>query len=214
MNFFPSGLPLKSPEVASQQPSLAGREASLPTRAGENFRSDGILHFPNGKVVDEKIAIKPWPSITGFRTWKLIFKKQVAAASKYSEQAFAWITEVETAKSFEELADSGAFPQLDARLSSEIDSVLSGEFRKQVQVKETELSLKGKMIKGRQIAWMMYKHFKLSEVDGAMLEWEELLSVELKGDNLQQFENDWGAMCLVVRELPDEKSLKQSTGNN
>ena len=64
------------------------------------------------------------------------------------------------------------------------------------------------MIKGRQIAWMMYKHFKLSEVDGAMLEWEELLSVELKGDNLQQFENDWGAMCLVVRELPDEKILE------
>ena len=39
------------------------------------------------------------------------------------------------------------------------------------------------MMKGRQIAWMMYKHFKLSEVDGAMLEWEELFSVELKGDN-------------------------------
>ena len=47
----------------------------------------------------------------------------------------------------------------------------------------------------------------LSEVDGAMLEWEELLSVELKGDNLQQFENDWSAVCLVVRELPDDKFL-------
>ena len=63
------------------------------------------------------------------------------------------------------------------------------------------------MIKGRQIAWLMYKHFKLCEVDGAMLEWEELLGVELKGDNLQQFDNDWGAMCLVVRELPDDKFL-------
>ena len=41
-----------------------------------------------------------------------------------------------------------------------------------------------------------------------MLEWEELLSVELKGDNLQQFENDWSAVCLVVRELPDDKFLE------
>ena len=48
----------------------------------------------------------------------------------------------------------------------------------------------------------------LSEVDGAMLEWEELLSVELKGDNLQLFENDWSAVCLVVRELPDDKFLE------
>ena len=108
-----------------------------------------------------------------FQNLETYLQKQVAAASKYSEQAFAWITEVETAKSFEELADSGAFPQLGAKLSSEFDSILSGEFRKQLQVNETELSLKGKMIKGRQIAWMMYKHFKLSEVDGAMLEWEE-----------------------------------------
>ena len=89
-----------------------------------------------------KIDIKPWPSITGFRTWKLILKKLVAAASKYAEQAFAWITEVENAKTFEELADSGQFPQLDAKLSAQIDNISSGEFRKQVQVGETALSLK------------------------------------------------------------------------
>ena len=119
--FFPTGLPLKSPTLSSQRPNDAGREASLPATAGENLRTDGILQFPDGKVVDEKIDIKPWPSITGFRTWKLIFKKQVTAASKYAEQAFAWITEVENAKTFEELADSGQFPQLDAKLSAEID---------------------------------------------------------------------------------------------
>ncbi len=35
MNFFPSGLPPKTPEVSSQRPIVAGREASLPARAGE-----------------------------------------------------------------------------------------------------------------------------------------------------------------------------------
>ena len=79
-----------------------------------------------------RIDLKPWPSIAGFRTWKLAFKKQVAAASKYAEQAFAWITEVEHAKTFEDLQDSGSFPQLDAKLSAEMDNILSGEFRKQV----------------------------------------------------------------------------------
>ena len=55
---------------------------------------------------------------------------------------------------------------------------------------------------------MMYKHFKISEVDGAILEWEEVLHVELRGDNFQQFENEWGSMCLNIRELPDEKLLE------
>ena len=54
------------------------------------------------------------------------------------------------------------------------------------------------MIKGRQVAWMTYKDFKLSEVDGAMLEWDELLSVDLRGDNLQQFEKDWNNTSLNI----------------
>ncbi len=77
-----------------------------------------------------------------------------------------------------------------------------------VQVKETALSHEGKMIRGRQVAWMIYKHFKLSEEDGAMLEWDELLHVHLRGDNLQQFENDWNNTILNIRELPDEVFLE------
>ena len=41
-----------------------------------------------GKQVDDKIDIKPWPSISSFRQWRLSFKKSVAAASKYPEAAF------------------------------------------------------------------------------------------------------------------------------
>ena len=37
-----------------------------------------------------------------------------------------------------------------------------------------------------------------------MLEWGELLSVDLRGGNLQQFENGWNNTILNVRELPDE----------
>ncbi len=51
------------------------------------------------------------------------------------------------------------FPKLDTKLAAELDRILSCEFRKQVQVKETALSHEGKMIKGRQVAWMIYKHF-------------------------------------------------------
>ena len=52
---------------------------------------------------------------------------------------------------------------------------------------------------------MIYQNFKLSDIDGAMLEWDELLQVELKGDNLQQFQNDWDSTCLSVKELPDAR---------
>ena len=41
-----------------------------------------------------------------------------------------------------------------------------------------------------------------------MLEWDELLSVHLRGDNLQQFEHDWNNTILNLRELPDEVFLE------
>ena len=142
--FFPTARPKAAPTI----PSGKGRLA----------RGDPGLTFPNGKLVDEKIEINQWPSITGFRAWKLSFKEKVAAASRYSQEAFAWITEVEHAASFEDLEDSGPEAwqnQLDAKLSAELDKILSGEFRKQIQIQETALSHKGKMIKGRQVAWMI-----------------------------------------------------------
>ena len=112
-------------------------------------RGDVGLTFPNGRLVDEKIDFNQWS-----------IKKKVAAASRYSQEAFAWITEVENALAFEDLEDSGPEAwqdQLDAKISAAIDKSLSGEFRKQVQIQETALSNAGKMIKGRQVLWMIYK---------------------------------------------------------
>ena len=47
---------------------------------------------------------------------------------------------VEQAQSFEELSDSGDFPELDALLASELDKIMTGEFRKNVQIREYELA--------------------------------------------------------------------------
>ena len=80
----------------------------------------------------------------------------MAAASRYSKEAFDWITEVENIASFEELGDSGNFPQLDTKLAAQLDKTLSGEFRNQIQVKEAECSKIGKKVTGRQITWMIY----------------------------------------------------------
>ena len=96
------------------------------------------------------------PSITGFRVWKLAFKKSVSSVSRRSKAAYAWLTKVEEAKSFEELEDSGDFEELDSKLSTALDSSIQGELKRKVQVKETELSKKGMPITGRQITWMLY----------------------------------------------------------
>ena len=179
-------------------------KSPVPSEAGGNTGIAGT----QGKQVDEKIDIGGWPAITGFRQWRMRFKKSVASASRRPKLAFAWITEVENAITMEELADSGDFEELDAKLSRELDKIIQGDFKKRVQVKETEYSKKGEMLTGRQITWMLYENFRLYDTDGALLEWDAIMNVDLKGDNLVQFVSDWESVLLNISGIPDEKILE------
>ena len=85
---------------------------------------------------------------------------------------------------------------------------MQGNFKNRIQVKETEYSIKGEMLTGRQITWMLYDYFKISDTDGAMLEWDAILHVELEGDNLTQFVSDWEITLLNIRGMPDEQVLE------
>ena len=91
--------------------------------------------FTSGKKVADRINIGGWPTIKLFRQFKLVFKKAVAAASARPDAAFIWVSQIEKAQTMEELCDSGEFPELDALLGMEWDKIISGEFRKHVQIK-------------------------------------------------------------------------------
>ena len=125
--------------------------------------------------MNDNTSIGGWPSIKGFRAWKLSFRKSVASASSRPDAAFAWICFIDSAKSVDDLSNSEDFPELDALLGTEWDKIIAGEFKKTVQVKEYDLMKEYKMIKGRQVTWMVFDYFRLSDVDGAMLNWDEII---------------------------------------
>ena len=166
--------------------------------------------FAYGKKVSERIIIGGWPTMKGFVNWKLAFLKAVAAASITPDEAFVWICAVMKAKSYHELNDSGNFPALDALLSTEWDKILTGEFKNSVRVIEFQLLKNNIMLKGRQVTWLVFDHFRLSDVDGAMLNWDEILSLKLHmpGDNIKQFLNDWDTTFTNVNGSPDPEILE------
>ena len=64
------------------------------------------------------------------------------------------------------------------------------------------------MLRGRQIAWYIYHHFRLSEAEGCILELNDLVKVELKGDNLVSFQNDWNAVLTHMKKRPEPEELE------
>ena len=66
------------------------------------------------------------------------------------------------------------------------------------------------MMEGRQITWLVFDHFKLSDVDGAMLNWDEIIRLKLHmpGDNVKQFLNDWDTTFANINGAPDPVILE------
>ena len=55
---------------------------------------------------------------------------------------------------------------------------------------------------------MLYDYFKTSTHDGVMLDWESILRVHLKGDNLSQFLTDWETTLLNIQDPPTDSMLE------
>ena len=161
----------------------------------------------------DSCVFEPFPSVPKFTRWWMNFRKIVASSFGKPDLAFIWISEIEDAKSLEDLKDSGPlFESLDAKIAAGLSKILHGEFAREVQVHEEAAALKRTLFKGRQVAWLIRQHFKQSEVDAAILEKEDILTVELKGDNLRGFMTDWNRCLLAQRNRPEDEWLEALFG--
>ena len=64
------------------------------------------------------------------------------------------------------------------------------------------------MLKGRQIARIVFERFKLNEEHGYVLDFEELFNLELKNNNTRAFLNDWEQVYIGLKEIPPETVLE------
>ena len=83
-----------------------------------------------------------------------------------------------------ELQDSGRFPSLDTKLSAGLSKVLAGDISRQVRVAKEALGAKGMLMKGRQVLWLVYQHYKITAEEGAVLDFQDLLAVSLIGSDM------------------------------
>eukprot|EP00973_Karenia_brevis_P040050 5531109-Karenia_brevis.AAC.1 len=58
------------------------------------------------------------------------------------------------------------------------------------------------MVKGRQIAWPVYHHYELFATEGAVLEFSDMIKVELQSDNLIAFMKAWEYCLIGMKTIP------------
>ena len=137
-----------------------------------------------------------------FESWKVNFKTEACSKTADPHLTTHWITEVEMAKSIDELVTSRSivgrtdFPDYDmlnAMIASALKKLLNTHvhFRKRVTVEEQRTQKYDRFFRGRQIAHMIYEHFRATGAYEAVQGPSDLFDIRLQSDDVQDFHVRW-----------------------
>ena len=170
---------------------------------------------PKVKEADTiKLADQPTPE--SYRHWKNAVREEIRAASDKPDKAWEWLAEVydknlKPAEKMEKLQDPGDFGTLDIKLFAALTRSAKGDLSQKILNHKEEQSMKGILVRGRQVLYMFDEYFRTSEEAGNLYQLEDLLKVARKGDNiedLKRFMNYWDRVLAGMNPIPEEASLR------
>ena len=128
---------------------------------------------PKVKEADH-VKITALPRVDQLRAFRNMVRQEVTAASGRGDPAFLRIREVESDRAtFEKFAISGDdYASLDCKLATALTKACGSSTLAQEIVRVTEAEAKAaRNIKGRQILFMIYEHFKSDQEVGKLFQY-------------------------------------------
>ena len=216
-----------------------GDEDRNPTRININPLRGGN----QGKTINETrrfkehdtVKVPKFPTLPNLSAWKLqVGKNLVAAGGRIDQREIAWWAEVSKGTStFDSLADSGEdrSVSLDLKLSISLSIMLkevNNEVSSSTAQKEHAAALQDKMLKGRQIAWLIFTFFKRNPKMGVFYSVTDLAKLDWLGDkNIHRFLVTWrlvssqvqatlppdGLTEILLQKVEKSVALKENLGH-
>eukprot|EP00919_Chromeraceae_sp_WS-2016_P013510 GHVR01031733.1.p1 GENE.GHVR01031733.1~~GHVR01031733.1.p1 ORF type:complete len:714 (+),score=95.88 GHVR01031733.1:463-2604(+) len=165
----------------------------------------------------ETVKVPKFPTLPSLPAWKLqVGKNLVAAGGRIDQREIAWWAEVSKETStFDSLADSGEdrFVSLDLKLSISLSVMLkevNNEVTASTAQKEQAASQQNKMLKGRQIAWLLFTFFKRNPKMRVFYSVTDLAKLDWMGDkNIHRFLMTWRLLISQMQTtLPADELIE------
>ena len=84
------------------------------------------------------------------------------------------------------------FEMLDAKIASALNKIIwNSQFKKEVSLEEQKAQKEDRLLRGRQIAFMIYDYFRVTCSHDTEKDYADLFSVTLHDDNIQEFDKRW-----------------------
>ena len=104
----------------------------------------------------DKVLIPRFPDAVRYKMWRQAVGEELIAASGRPDEAFLWVLESESCDAtYDNMAVSGNFLTLDMKLAAALSALATGEIGRQLSLRKQEEKKNGRMVKGRQLLWMI-----------------------------------------------------------
>ena len=101
------------------------------------------------------------------------------------------------------------FEMLDAGISSALNKIIQNfYFKKKVSLEEQKAQKEDRFLRGRQIAYMVYDYFRVTDAHDTVLDYIGLFSITLRTDDVQEFDTRWDEILLSMTKIPTDDFLE------
>ena len=158
-----------------------------------------------------------FPTPATFACWKIRFKTEVCTCSQFPTEAMQWIKEVELVYSVDELRSSSStrgismpnFEVLDARIASALNKIIhNSQFKRRISLEEQKAQKEDRFLRGRQIAYLIYDHFRVTGSHDSVENYTDLCTIILQIDDIQEFDSKWDGILLSMTKIPPDDILE------
>ena len=101
------------------------------------------------------------------------------------------------------------FELLDARIASALNKIiLTTRSKKKVSLDEMKAHKEDRFLRGRQIAHLIYEHFRVTGANGSVENYTELFTVVLRNHDFQEFDSKWDGILLSMTQIQIDDILE------
>ena len=101
------------------------------------------------------------------------------------------------------------FEVLDARIASALNKIIhNSQFKRRISLEEQKAQKEDRFLRGRQIAYLIYDHFRVTGSHDSVENYTDLFTIVLRNDDIQEFDSKWDGNLLSMTKIPHDDILE------
>ena len=101
------------------------------------------------------------------------------------------------------------FEVLDARIASALNKIIhNSHFKRRISLEEQKAQKQDSFLRGRQIAYLIYDHFRVTGANDSVDNYADLFTIVLRNDDIQEFDSKWDGILLSMTKIPPDDILE------